>query len=85
MLGLLPKTLNVGGTEYKIRSDYRDIFRIISAFNDPELTDQEKAYVCMAQVFIDFEKFRKNAFRPRMTRPFLSLNAISRRTNPVRH
>lgn len=63
MLGLLPKTLNVGGTEYKIRSDYRDIFRIISAFNDPELTDQEKAYVCMAQVFVDFEKIPKEHYK----------------------
>jgi len=62
MLGLLPKTLNVGGTEYKIRSDYRDIFRIVSAFNDPELSDREKVYVCLKQVYLDFEKIPKHFY-----------------------
>lgn len=62
MLGLLPKTLNVGGKAYKIRSDYRDIFRIISAFNDPDLTDQEKVYVCMAQIYVNLESIPKNDF-----------------------
>lgn len=62
MLGLLPTTLNVGGTEYKIRSDYRDIFRIISAYNDPGLSDREKVYVCLAQTFVDFGKMPKEHF-----------------------
>ena len=63
MLGTLPKTLNVNGVDYKIRTDYRDILRIFSAFNDQELNDNEKAYVLMKQIYIEMEKIPKSAFR----------------------
>ena len=52
MLGMLPQTLKINGSEYKIRSDYRDILQIIAAFGDKELTDEEKAYVCMRRLFV---------------------------------
>ena len=52
MLGMLPQTLKINGSEYKIRSDYRDILQIIAAFGDRELTDEEKAYVCMRRLFV---------------------------------
>lgn len=62
MLGTLPRTLNVNGTNYRIRSDFRDVLAVISAFNDKELSDQEKIYVCMKRLFIDLEKIPKNDF-----------------------
>ena len=52
MLGILPQTLKINGSEYKIRSDYRDILQIITAFGDKDLTDEEKAYVCMKRFFV---------------------------------
>lgn len=55
MLGSLPQTLDVNGTTYRIRSDFRSILRIIAAFNDDELTDAEKLYVCLKQTYRDFE------------------------------
>lgn len=55
MLGLLPTTLDVNGATYDIRSDYRDILKIFSAFNASELNDREKAYVLLRQIYVNFE------------------------------
>lgn len=56
MVGYLPRTINVNGVDYKIRTDFRDIIKIITAFNDPELEDKEKAYVCLFILYVDFDK-----------------------------
>ena len=56
MLGQLPRTLEVGGKEYSIRSDFRSILRIIEAFADDELTPQEKVYVVLRQTYKDFDR-----------------------------
>ena len=45
MLGQLPTSLDVCGTAYKIRTDYRNILQIFSAYNDSNLSDSEKVYV----------------------------------------
>lgn len=55
MIGQLPKTLNVGGKTYDIRTDYRVMLNIFLAFADPDLTDSEKCYVCMKCLYVDFE------------------------------
>lgn len=38
----LPVSLEIGGTGFPIRSDFRDILTILQAFNDPELDDMAK-------------------------------------------
>ena len=43
----LPTTVDINGTEYAIRSDYRDILTIIEAFSDTELTDEDRAEVAL--------------------------------------
>ena len=45
MIGNLPTALEIDGREYAIRSDFRAILRIYSAFADPELDEREKCYV----------------------------------------
>lgn len=54
MLGLLPKSLNVKGVQRPIRSDFRNILRIISAFESQELKEQEKVLVCLKRIYQDF-------------------------------
>lgn len=54
MLGQLPKTLKVNGKDYKIRPDYRNILRIFEAFADPNLSDNDKLYVCLKRIYVDF-------------------------------
>ena len=50
-IGLLPKSLEISGTHHPIRTDYRDILHIFTAFNDDTLTDTEKAEICLRCLF----------------------------------
>jgi hypothetical protein len=47
MIGELPTSLNVNGVERAIRSDYRVALLIFHAFNNPELSDWEKAIIML--------------------------------------
>lgn len=51
----LPKSLDVCGTVYEIRSDYRAVLDICTAFSDIDLSDQEKAFVALQIMYVDFE------------------------------
>ncbi|MBO4939362.1 MAG: hypothetical protein J6C98_10270 [Oscillospiraceae bacterium] len=51
----LPTTLEICGTEWEIRSDYRCILEICAAIEDPELDKQDKAYVAMTIFYPDFD------------------------------
>ncbi len=54
MIGALPETLTVGGVDYPIRSDYRNVLYVFEAFSDPELTQEEKWIVA---IYLLFEPF----------------------------
>lgn len=56
MIGALPTKLEVCGKVYPINTDYRVILQIISAMNDDELKDSEKAYICLKQIYGDHLK-----------------------------
>ncbi len=55
IIGELPKSLEVNGISHSIRSDFRDILKILCAFNDPELQNDEKIYVCLCILYEDFD------------------------------
>lgn len=61
MIGLLPRTLKVQNKTYAIRSDYRSVLRIISAFNDKDLSDTEKVFICLKRIFIDLDQIPREA------------------------
>ena len=50
----LPRALEFAGRRWAIRADYRQVLTILEAFDDPELTDAEKAYVCLHNLYVDF-------------------------------
>lgn len=54
MIGRLPETLEVDGADYPIRSDYRNVLNVFEAFEDPELTQDEKWQVAIFNIFADF-------------------------------
>lgn len=54
MIGALPEALTVGGKYYPIRTDYRNVLQIFEAFQDPELTQEEKWIVAIYLMFKDF-------------------------------
>ena len=45
MIGELPTRLDVNGKSYAIRTDMKDVLKILQAFGDPELKDEEKVYL----------------------------------------
>jgi len=47
MIGELPKALEVGGKSYEIRTDYRVALMIFQAYNDPDISQIEKALNCL--------------------------------------
>lgn len=56
MIGALSETLTVGGEEYPIRTDYRNVLQVFEAFQDPELTQEEKWIVAIYLLFEDFSR-----------------------------
>jgi hypothetical protein len=53
MIGLLPKSLTVNSVQRAIRSDFRTALLIFQAFNDPELSEQEKVIVMLDCLYED--------------------------------
>ena len=49
----LPRALTFGGREWAINTDFRDVLVILLAFEDPDLDEQQKAYVCIHNLYVD--------------------------------
>lgn len=62
MIGELPKSVNINGVDYSIRSDFRDVLKIVCAFSDPELENNEKVYICLFILYEDFESIPKEDY-----------------------
>ena len=62
MLGQLPETLVVNGVEYKIRSDFHTVMRIFGAYNCDELSDREKMYLCLKNIYVHLESVPINDY-----------------------
>ncbi len=44
-----PTSLNIGGVDYEIRTDYRAVLDLLAALNDPELTDSDEQMTAYMQ------------------------------------
>ena len=55
MFGSLPTELTVNGKSYEIRTDFRDVLNILIAFDDPDLDNNEKLYICLYGIYKDFD------------------------------
>lgn len=54
----LPDSLNVNGIDHPIRTDFRDVLRVIVAMNDPNLDEKEKIYICLYVIYEDFDELK---------------------------
>lgn len=70
MIGELPESLEIGGKQYKINADFRVILKIFTAFDDPELTEQEKCFICMKNLFADFESIPEEHLQTAVNRAY---------------
>ena len=62
MIGILPKSIEINGKEEPIRTDFRDILVIFSAFNDEELSPQEKYMVCLTIFYKNFQNMNEDNY-----------------------
>ena len=65
----------VGGEEYEIRTDFRDILRVVEAFADPNLTEMDKVYVALAVIFIDYADIPHDLYEEAYTQAIWFLDA----------
>lgn len=56
----LATTVNIGGKEYPIRSDFRAILDILIAMNDPSVKDNEKMWIMLVIFYPDIENMPKD-------------------------
>lgn len=56
----LPTALSFGGREWDIDPDFRQVLRILSAFEDPDLSDGEKALLCLMDLYVDFDEIPRD-------------------------
>ncbi len=59
----LPSTLEVGGKNWTIRTDFRAILDVLRYFNDPDYEDDEKIIVCLDILYEDFESMSMNLYQ----------------------
>ena len=60
----LPRSVEIDGIEFNIRSDFRDVLKILEALNDEKLTVGQKFYVCLNIFYKEYSKItnEKKAF-----------------------
>ena len=56
MIGLLPKSLEINGVDYRINTDFRNALNYFVAYNDADLSDEQKTMILLQCVYRDFEK-----------------------------
>lgn len=55
----LPRSVEFGGREWEINTDFRDVLLTLAAFEDPDLSNEEKAFVCLRNLYVDFESIQR--------------------------
>ena len=70
----LPKKLNVCGTDYEIRYDYRCILDILSAMEDSELDQQDKSFLAMIIFYQEFDDMPPEHYQDALRQCFWFIN-----------
>lgn len=70
----LPKSLNVCGKAYEIRSDFRDILDIFEILNDGDLQDQERVFITLLFFYPDFENMPADHYQEAIDKCFWFIN-----------
>lgn len=78
----LPKSLEIGGEEYEIRSDYRAILDICIALSDPELNEQDKAYVALKIFYPDLDSIPREYLQEAVEKCYWFINGGAEDTGP---
>ena len=63
MIGSLVRSLDIGDESYSIRTDFRDVLRVLEAFNDPDLKEQDKILICLANIYQNFDEMPPDMYQ----------------------
>lgn len=70
----LPETIEVGGVELPIMWDYRPILDVLTALDDPELSDQDKVFCALYIFYPGFENIRPEDIKEAAEKMFWFIN-----------
>lgn len=70
----LPKTVCVAGTEYSIRSDFREILDIMEILNDVKLPKQERLFLTLLFFYTDFDRIPPEHYEEAIRRCYWFIN-----------
>lgn len=70
----LPKSIEIGGEEYAIRSDFRAILDVMEILNDADITDQERGYLALMYFYEDFQNIPPQNYREAVEKCFWFIN-----------
>ena len=59
----LPTSVEINGSDYKIRADFRAVLDILEAMSDPELSDQDRAEAVLTMFYPDFEEMPQEDYQ----------------------
>ena len=55
--------MNISGSDFRIRTDFRDILTILDAYNDPELNDEVKAYIMLRIMYPNLDQIPEESLQ----------------------
>lgn len=70
----LPNSLSICGTEYEIRTDFREILGIFEILNNAELTEQERGFLALLFFYRDFQNMPTDHYQEAIRKLFWFIN-----------
>ena len=70
----LPKSLEICGRQYEIRSDFREVLEVIGIMNDEELQGGERAFVTLLFFYPDFAEMPAEAYQEALEQCYWFIN-----------
>lgn len=77
----LPKSVEIDGTEYNIRWDYRPILDICIALSDPDLSGEERAFIALDIFYPTFAEMPQAHYKEAVARCIEFINCGVEATN----
>lgn len=71
---MLPTSVEVGGKEYKARTDFDTILDIIGILNDVDLSDQERAFLSLLYFYPDFKDIPQSDYEEALEQCLIFIN-----------
>lgn len=77
----LPQTVSIGGLDYAVHADYRDVLDIIAHLGDQTLDEQTRMYVALALFYEDFASMDDCDYAEAAEQMFLFVNCGEKETD----